>query len=410
MVELFVIVVLGALICGGVWTMAAFRQKALIWTWIIGAVAIWPAGTFSKWLIPLWFLCGVVATTLVRFHLPVRRTALVMLALAAGFVGFRAAEWSRQAAEIERLRADFPITDLSPRLQSLDHNTVLEGAIVSADRRGNAVVAAALPESTTSRAIQAQYDRREQWQRNRMLRTMASIHHNVEGEFRRREGFGAIRSLALSPRHEVLEVPEAPLIPRPRPSADPGSLPPLADAGLLSPSVSDLDQLHLTGQSTFFDLRSLGYVDRWHARNSIPSGSHVIGFRPHAFRETPRLKSAENRWVVAELELVSLLKDHSPAVYQSDYLPNLKQIIEEDFPIRPLDAFEQSALARLKSGEELVVDTLPGQIRALGALRAVHQCLECHTVPERTLLGAFTYRLHPTARPLRPAESTGPVL
>ena len=60
---------------------------------------------------------------------------------------------------------------------------------------------------------------------------------------------------------------------------------------------------------------------------------------------------------------------------------------------RPLDGFEREALAKLRRGEDLIVQEAPQQMRMLGSIRAVHQCLDCHSVQRGELLGAFSYRL-----------------
>jgi hypothetical protein len=102
------------------------------------------------------------------------------------------------------------------------------------------------------------------------------------------------------------------------------------------------------------------------------------------------------------LELVSLLKHDPPAAYISENLPRMEDLREA--PTRLLDEFEASALQKLRTGEELVVEVQPQEIHMVGALRALKQCTECHSVERGELLGAFTYRLVPAnARPRRDA-------
>lgn len=84
-----------------------------------------------------------------------------------------------------------------------------------------------------------------------------------------------------------------------------------------------------------------------------------------------------------------MLKHDRPMVYVSKNLPNMNEL--RDAPVRELDAFEQQALTSLIEGEDLVTDVQPGRIRALGSLRAMRQCLQCHEVERGTLLGAFSY-------------------
>ncbi len=144
---------------------------------------------------------------------------------------------------------------------------------------------------------------------------------------------------------------------------------------------------------SFFAPESLG-----EARRDSQGKLLAVGFQSHAFRKLPEPSLLGEHWEVAELELVSLLKETSPAVYQSDSLPNLEELTHENFPTRPLVEFEQRALAKLAGGTNLVTEQTGTEFRAVGALRSVEQCRGCHDVPDGTLLGAFTYRLRPTWR------------
>ncbi len=97
------------------------------------------------------------------------------------------------------------------------------------------------------------------------------------------------------------------------------------------------------------------------------------------------------RWKVQRLELVSLLKHDAPVVYVSESLPRMKDT--DDTKTRPLDAFEKSGLEALLAGEDLKVSESDNEIRMVGSVRAVKQCLACHGVERGDLLGAFTYKL-----------------
>jgi hypothetical protein len=235
--------------------------------------------------------------------------------------------------------------------------------------------------------------------RERMLRSLTNVHGVVERQFQRREGFGVIRSLDMWPRREVLEFPEPEPIPQRPSSDDPGSLPLWTQIPTLPPSGDELQTLHREGQLSFIDPRSLGVVP------NRSTGKQAVGFQAHGFRSRPQLeRTAGPAWQVTEVELVSLLKETSPAVYQSDHLPNLEHITHDDVPLRPLDAFESRALERLQRGEDVVIDDHPDEIRVFGSLRAIHQCQDCHSVDRGALLGAFTYRLRPPM-PAMPAAS-----
>src|SRR5258708_39906209 len=104
----------------------------------------------------------------------------------------------------------------------------------------------------------------------------------------------------------------------------------------------------------------------------------------------PKLE-APLRWIVQDLELVSLLKHDEPVAYVSKNLPRMDELREAK--TRPLDAFERDALEVLRRGEDLKVQNASREIRMLGSIRAVKQCLQCHEVERGDLLGAFSYRL-----------------
>ena len=129
---------------------------------------------------------------------------------------------------------------------------------------------------------------------------------------------------------------------------------------------------------------------------------HVTGFRPHAVAHFDRHRvtfghkaedemSAEHEagWKLERVELVSLLRSVEPGVYVSKDLPRMDRLSE--VKRRPLDGFETVALRELRNGEPLVIRSQGGQVKMMGAVRAVKQCSLCHEVPRGTLLGAFSY-------------------
>ena len=59
----------------------------------------------------------------------------------------------------------------------------------------------------------------------------------------------------------------------------------------------------------------------------------------------------------------------------------------------PPDDFEMAGLQSLRSGEDLFAHEQGGVLRAVGALRATKQCLQCHGGNRGDLLGAFSYNL-----------------
>lgn len=157
-----------------------------------------------------------------------------------------------------------------------------------------------------------------------------------------------------------------------------------AEAGVHSRSVLD-----------FVNRPGWGYVR---------SRDEVAGFQSHRFRSRPVVLDPTTQqiddWRITKLELVSLLKHKTPQVYQEESLPNLETMPSAEIPTRDLNSFERKALHFIQQGEDVVIDEQPDHIRMLGSLRAVGECLQCHDVPEKTLLGAFTYELKKPAMSL----------
>jgi hypothetical protein len=104
---------------------------------------------------------------------------------------------------------------------------------------------------------------------------------------------------------------------------------------------------------------------------------------------------ADDCWAVETVDLVSLLCHTEPVAYVSADLPRMEEL--KGASTRPLDAFEASALTELRAGDLLVVSEGKGQMRLLGAIRAIRQCVECHGCERGDLLGAFSYTLRRNA-------------
>ena len=129
---------------------------------------------------------------------------------------------------------------------------------------------------------------------------------------------------------------------------------------------------------------------------------HVAGFAPHKLTSKRQIRMdqpfgsydsstpapANQNWVLKSLQLVSLLKHERPQVYDSKRLPSMEATGDE---FRDLDAFEREGLEKLFSGDDICIKGRENQVRMLGSLRAIRQCLDCHTVERGDLLGAFTY-------------------
>ena len=108
-------------------------------------------------------------------------------------------------------------------------------------------------------------------------------------------------------------------------------------------------------------------------------------------------------WLVTRMQLVSLLKNSVPGVYESEHLPNMEELV--DATTRELNEFEATALKRLNAGEHLVTNATINRIQMLGSLRADNQCLLCHSVRRGELLGAFTYELT-RKNPMSPIQAS----
>ena len=123
----------------------------------------------------------------------------------------------------------------------------------------------------------------------------------------------------------------------------------------------------------------------------------VAGFKPHRFSHpVPKMRSQTESayWQVVRLELISLLKHENPVAYQSTFLPRMDEL--QSVPVRPLEDFEQQALTKLRTDEDVVIIETGDRIQMVGSLRAAQSCLECHRVQHGELLGAFTYELRPS--------------
>jgi hypothetical protein len=363
--------------------------------WLAGLVAsVFPLGILSPGWHLFWTAGFLLALCLSGTKLPRARIVALQCGVLGLYLGLRSVGLSATARELEQLKVDFPRVDLTARLAILASRPRITSDPVSAMEAENVIHTAWLRNSLTEVDFEQRIWQGRNPRRERMLRTMWGIHDSVVGEFQRREGFGAIRTLALSPRHEVLDLAPAPRIPQPAPSWTPDPKASwLGERELPPPNSQALREWHLTGQVSFFAPETFGY-----ARRDSQGKLQAVGFQSHAFRALPDALPLGDHWEVAELELVSLLKATSPAVYQSDSLPNLAELTHENFPTRPLVEFEQRAIAELAGGTNLVTEQTGTEFRAVGALRSVEQCRDCHEVPDGTLLGAFTYRLRPTWR------------
>ena len=322
---------------------------------------------------------GAVCTGVKARQIVFAASSLTASVIVMGLVGWSAAHaWSG-------LRERYPFVSMSQRL---DYESKAANRDVAGPQADQRPATLNLKEATLARLAEAEEHR--SW--NRRRDALRLVHASAVEQFVESPGFGVGRMIRPSPYS--IEHGDNRALARfelePRPDAD-GSPEPAgrtvftADV-VPAPSifVGALDQMHDDARNDFVDDDGFGYVrDR----------DHVSGFVPHGFLNcVPNLsiqKPTYQNWLTVRVELISMLKHERPVAYVSTRLPNMSEL--RDAPVRELDVFELRALASLGEGEDLCSEVQPGRIRALGSLRAMKQCIQCHEVERGTLLGAFSY-------------------
>lgn len=292
----------------------------------------------------------------------------------------------REYSEARNVRRAYPMVSLASRLnyESTDSSPVTKIQL--------------------STATNERLWRSMRWYRVHSLRR---AHDLTYADFVRGAGFGRGRIPPLSKR--AIDLPELPAIryditPRTQSFLPNGSAGESNQQFTPLPPESSLRQMHRDSLEDFFEPGRMGYVkDR----------QHVAGFTSHRFTRMPgteqpsrgemfRQPTSEEvlrppreswrlRWAIVKLELIGILRHSQPVAYVSDHLPQLDELSK--YRVRDLTDFEESALAQMQSGENCVIDDQPDQILMVGSLRASEDCLQCHRVPQGTLLGALTYEL-----------------
>lgn len=94
-------------------------------------------------------------------------------------------------------------------------------------------------------------------------------------------------------------------------------------------------------------------------------------------------------WEMRTVQLIGLVKHPGPVAYETDEVTMPRGVGE--IPTRAVDAFEMRGLKKLREGDDLYAETIPGQkARALGPIYAGAKCISCHA-NQGELLGAFSY-------------------
>lgn len=138
-------------------------------------------------------------------------------------------------------------------------------------------------------------------------------------------------------------------------------------------------------------------IEPWDYRGEILSWQHTPWNRKldehvaEEFRAVDRSPPPDAIWLLKSLELVSLLKSNSPAVYVSAYLPDMEKLANVE--TRSLNRFEVDSLHSLEYDEDLVIAARTNEIQLMGSIRASESCMQCHAVYRGALLGAFSYHL-----------------
>ncbi|WP_339909982.1 hypothetical protein [Symmachiella dynata] len=366
------------------WFFAFTMSPVLLWNWALLLLVTIVAASM-KWSVKRTLVCGLTAT--------------------AAAYGITAVMFIPEYRERLALRAEYPQVSLVERLAYENRLPDIENTDHDEDSP------AIFPTTYLSEIESKLVGEERNWGNNDFAQRHWSLpslhrpalndaHQGFVHEFISADGAGRMRVPRLPATRKSIEIPETVPIPIPKPS--PKSEPTreqFARAKNNPPDLpiqkSELDQFHLQGMADFADPIGFGYVES--LRNGKPPEKQILrvtGFQPHAFRKFPEpLTNSDKsvRWLIEKLELVSLLKHDTPRVYESKNLPRMDEL--STAPTRPLDEFETAALARLRAGETLVVHQDHNDIRMLGPIVAINQCLECHNVARGDLLGAFTYRL-----------------
>jgi hypothetical protein len=290
---------------------------------------------------------------------------------------------------IEFLRKEYPFESLRQRLafetkERLESLSNLHGDLKRKVKK---------PKESSRKSYMEEYRIEKTYDKGLRPDSLAQLHSDKAAEFFKQLGFGIGRipypgpeRLRRSERSEIALETEYH-------SATEFSREKEIELGVGGgvPNQHDTANLHDAASSLFANAEDNGL---------IKSVDEVSGFERHAMTWMPRSENigdqpegdaAKTWWKINRLELVSLLRHDHFVVYESDKLPNMAN--SENAPTRKLDEFEAPALSRLFKGEDLVARATTNRIRMLGSLRAAKQCLECHSVKEGELLGAFSYEL-----------------
>jgi hypothetical protein len=213
-------------------------------------------------------------------------------------------------------------------------------------------------------------------QRRQRANSLRVLHQHRVTLFHEAMGFGLVRMPEVAPNPEHFEPILVPVIPQSEVYN-----PDLVSLGDAAPADAReaFGKLHANSLLDFVNADGFGYVkDR----------TAVAGFRPHGFSRTP---APVERRSVTRVDLIGLVKHDTPKVYLSESLPRMEYLSAAR--TREPDPFEAEGLKALRGGEDLFARGSDRDVRMIGAIRSVSQCVECHGGKRGDLLGAFTYRI-----------------
>lgn len=367
-----VVVLSSILTCGFV--AIASRERA---RWLAIVWAVFPfllcASPFGSAALLLNILLLVIAGVVFAFR-RFRPKTVAIVAMTCMLVSFVAAvqAGNESVRHLTDLRREYPIVSLASRLEYERHSKTASTA--------ESPIKLAAPVDVNLIEFESQFD-----DRSYRLWQLEQIHDRRYEVFIRSTGFGIARmdrpsseSLRIEPLREIdpTDADEE------RSGRGDWTWSEIESIG----PPDELQKLHTVSRRDFFSLKSLGFV--------IQPVAQVVGFSEHGFRHVPTAKLEDrDSWTIERLELVSLLKHDQPRVYVLDHLPRMDQLSGNEVSTRALDDFENAALPRLQTNEDVITEEIDGKTRMLGSLRAASQCLECHNVQRGALLGAFTYVL-----------------
>jgi hypothetical protein len=204
---------------------------------------------------------------------------------------------------------------------------------------------------------------------------LRQLHENRVAMFLSAAGFGVTRMGPLILRSEHFAPDDTPPVPQPE-QYDPHAV---SFGTGIATVLTPFERLHTDSLTDFVNPDGWGYVK---------SRTEVAGFRPHRFSQVPK---PVEKWEVRRVELIGLLLHEQPAVYVSEHLPRMDEL--KGAKTREPDLFEAEGLKVIRRGDDLFTRGDARDVRMIGAIRSVKQCVGCHGGEHGDLLGAFSYRL-----------------